>query len=146
MKRRCVFFLALMLSVLLLSGCSFQQKYDQHVANDDKTLNSFLNSEVIDYSVYKDEVDVNAQDAKVYFDEKSGQMVTEAQYKAYSVVDNIKYYGFWIALGSFSIGFIIRRFVQNSVNVRRFGILLEVAIPVVYVLLAYIGSYVADRI
>ena len=133
----------------LLSGCgSFQSKYDRHVANDDRTLNSFLRNEVIDYSVYKDELDdgIDPAQAKTYFDAKSGQMVTEAQYKAYSAVDNIKLYGFWIALGSFSLGFIIRRFVQNSVMIRRFGLLLEVAIPVVYILLAYVGSYVADRI
>ena len=137
---------AIFSSSLWLSGCSLREKYDIHVANDEKTLNDFVNNEAVDYSVYKDELGQTGADAKIYFDEKTGLMVTKAQHTAYTVIDSIKQYGLWIALGSFSLGFLIRRFVKDSVAIRRFGLLLEIAIPLVYIILAYVGSYIADRI
>lgn len=146
LKKRALFSVVLISLMTVLSGCSFQQKYDQHVANDDMTLNSFLNDEVINYGVYKDELDADTGEVKAYPDAKTGQMVTKSQYQAYTLVDNIKLYGFWIAIVSFSIGFLTRRFVKDSVNIRRFGLLLEMAIPLVYILLAFVASYAADRI
>ena len=146
----------LMLAIMLVSiftfctGCGVTRFVDNMVM-DDESFRSFtdpsadkdLNAEVDrEMNAYRTEADA----AKQYYDEKSGQAITTTQHYAYDISDNFKHFGFYVAIGSFAIGFLIRRFVRNSASIRRLGFVFEIWIPVLYVLLVYIIAAVADKV
>ena len=123
-------------SILLLSGCSLSE-----LERKAQSLpGSSLDLPVIGGNK-KQEVE-----EKRYLDEKTGKMVSEMQYKANHFVDSLKYYGLYVAIPSFAIGFLIRRIVHGSAAIRRIGFFFEVAVPIIYVILAYVLSAAADAI
>ena len=83
---------------------------------------------------------------KTYYDEKSGETISEVQYKAYTFTDAFKKYGLYVAIPCACIGFLIRRLVKSSASLRKLGLVLEVAIPLVYIVLAYVISAIADAV
>lgn len=139
-----------MLAMLLLQGCSLQRFVNNMMAGDD------VLSDVTDPSAdlsYEDELareagaySAEADAAKVYYDEKTGLAVSKAQYYAYNITDAVKYYGIYIAIPCAIVGFMMRRLIRNSASLRKLGLVLELGIPIAYVILAYVLSAVADSI
>lgn len=87
---------------------------------------------------------ITPQGELVYYDEKSGSYVTKGQYRANSFADSLKMVWIPISVGSFVVGFLIRRFVQSSAAVRRFALVLELAVPILLTILVYAVCGVAD--
>ena len=130
----------------VISGCSLTDYFLSKKA-DDETL-YWLSDPDSDLSTANVGIDSAEGDieAKTYVDEKTGAMITRTQYYAYHITDAVKLYGLYITVPCFAIGFLIRRFVHTSAAVRKWGLVLELAIPFVYVLLAYVLSAVADNL
>ena len=81
-----------------------------------------------------------------YYDEVTGLQVSRAQYYAYHITDAVKYYGWYIALPCFCVGFLVRRLVKGSASLRKLGLFLELWVPLIYILIAFVLSAVAGRI
>jgi hypothetical protein len=81
---------------------------------------------------------------RMYFDEKSGMYVTPVQYRVNSFADALK--AFWVPVSavSFVIGFLLRRFIHDSAAIRKFGITLEIGIPVFLTVFVYAVCFFAD--
>ena len=148
LKCICIFLLALMLC--LCTGCSLQRFMNNMMAPDE------LLEDVADPNTqldYKDEAarqagayQAEADAAKTYYDEKTGLAVTKVQYYAYNITDAFKYYGLYIAIPCAVIGFLMRRLIRNSASLRKLGLVLELGIPIAYVVIAYILSALADSV
>lgn len=141
--------LAIVLASFICSGCSIRE-FSDNMMVDQGTLNRVADPQSeMDYrDEAKREMDVYgdlADDAKVYYDEKTGDAVSEVQYYAYNITDGFKYYGIYVTIFLAAVGFLLRRFVRNSASIRKLGLMLEIGIPVIYVVLAYVLSAIADR-
>ena len=138
----------LLLSAMLLQGCSLQRFVNNRMAGDD--ILGDVTDPNSDYS-YEDEIarevgayEAEGQAARTYYDEKTGLAVSKVQYYAYNITDAFKYYGIYIAIPCAIVGFLMRRLIRNSASLRKLGLVLEVGIPIAYVILAYVLSAVAD--
>lgn len=146
-------------AILLITGCSAVDKFTNYAG--DKTrentelIDDFINGEDVDVSVKFDTY--SAQDVmnergggydenggRTYYDEKSGQYVTRAQFRANSFVDALKQ--FWVpaCLVMFVLGFTIRRINHSSATIRRFGLLLEIIFPIALTTVVYVVCAIAD--
>ena len=146
-----IFILGLFLVLTFLSGCSVSDYFLNKRADDQTLYNiSDPNSELpnVDFNLGSDiSFDANTNiESRDYIDEKTGAAITKTQYYAYHVTDAVKLYGLYITIPCFGIGFLMRRFVHSSAAIRKWGLVLELGIPFVYVLLAYVLSAVADKL
>ena len=119
-----------------LTGCS----------SDDVTQKLKIDQQVINDVTSGSDTTSSIEAEKQYVDEKTGAAITEVQYNAYHVSDTFKKYGLYIAFPSFCLGLLIRCLVHSSASIRRFGLVLEIGIPFIYILLAYVMSAVADQL
>ena len=148
------FFLALLIFLVTttLTGCSMQS-IEQHatnvvvepnnvmqnrVSNNTKT---FINK-VIGNGVSQEDFQSNT----TFYDKRTGQAITQAQYYANNITDAVKFYGIYITVVCAVIGFLIRRLVLNSASLRRMGLVLEVFIPIAYIILTYGLAFLADQV
>ncbi len=141
MRKQAVVLLCL-ICMVLLTGCSFKEYIDTF-STDNETLREIADPSI---NVELEEKHLSPDGTPLYFDDKTGAYVTMAQYYAYNITDAFKLYGLYITIPCFGIGFLIRRFIKNSASLRRLGLVMELAIPFLYVLLAYVMSAIADRI
>ena len=79
-----------------------------------------------------------------YYDTKSGTYVSGSQYRANSFADSLKSIWLYVVLTFFVIGFLIRRLNHSSASLRRFALIIEVAIPILYSVFVYAVCYAAD--
>lgn len=86
----------------------------------------------------------NNEGEPVYYDEKSGSYVTGAQMKANGFADSLKTVWPPVTIVSFALGFLIRRFVHSSATIRKLGLLFEIGIPVLFTIVVYVVSGMAD--
>ena len=141
--------LVLVFAALFLQGCSIQRFVNNMMAGDE--LLDDVSDPQSELS-YEDEMarqagayTGEAQAAKTYYDEKTGMAVSKVQFYAYNITDAVKYYGIYIAIPCAIVGFLMRRLIKNSASLRKLGLVLELGIPIAYVILAYVLSAVADR-
>lgn len=148
LRRIAIIVMSLMLCLNV--GCSIQ-RFANNMMAPDELLDSVAdpNSELD----YKDEAareagayQAEAQAAQTYYDEKTGLAISKVQYYAYNITDAFKYYGLYIAIPCAVIGFLMRRLIKNSASLRKLGLVLELGIPIAYVVFAYILSAVADSV
>lgn len=138
-------------AALILSGCSVSRFVDNMTMSDEQFNNVVgigggtrdLDSEI---EREKDAYGVEAEAAKEYYDEKTGVVISETQYYAYNITDSFKKYGLYIAVFFFAVGFLMRRLIKNSASLRKLGMVFEICIPLVYILLAYVLSAIADKL
>jgi hypothetical protein len=88
--------------------------------------------------------DVYAYDLQ-YLDEKTGHMISRRQYLWNDASDKAKR-KIYIAFGSFAIGFLIRRLSEKSVTMRKMGLILEIPIPILYIMAMYMIAWHADHL
>ena len=108
------------------------------VSNNTKT---FINK-VIGNGVSQEDFQSNT----TFYDKRTGQAITQAQYYANNITDAVKFYGIYITVVCAVIGFLIRRLVLNSASLRRMGLVLEVFIPIAYIILTYGLAFLADQV
>lgn len=155
-KLNCLALLVLLcLCSFTVSGCSFIDKASGLASEKNKEntelINDFINGEDVDVNVKFDtpsasdvingEYDPTKEN---YYDEKSGQYVSKAQYKANNLVDNLKTFWIPVCVISFFIGFMIRRINHTSATLRKIGLFLEIIFPILLTLLVYIACALAD--
>ncbi len=133
----------ILLTAVMMTACGVEEFTQQMMADDD-----FI-SEVSDPAGDADAMGELSREAdvyQVYYDEKTGMAVSKVKYYSNNIADGVKYYGIFIALPSCVIGFLIRRLVKGSAGVRKFGFVLEIWIPIAWVVLAYVISFLADKV
>ncbi len=103
---------------------------------------------LMDLSNPAQETDASAELDKMdqYYDEKTGEAISKTQYYAYHMTDAFKLYGLYVAIPCAGFGFIIRRVVKGSASIRKLGLVLEIGIPLLYILCTYILAAVADAV
>ncbi len=110
--------------------------FDKEKDNVDLKFNSFSAKDIVEGNKEASE--------DVYYDRKSGEYVSITQYKANNFVDSVKEVWPYVTIICFMFGFLIRRLVKSSATLRRFGLLLEIFIPLLFALFVYVISYAAD--
>lgn len=81
----------------------------------------------------------------IYVDSKTGAIITKKQYNVYRFVDGYKKYGGYVAIACFAIGLFLRLFVRGSMVIKKLSLFLFIAIPIIYIILAYVFSYFGDK-
>ena len=158
-KKKKLNLLLLLVLILLcsfaVSGCAFfdsvSELASQKTSDNAELINGFLDGEDVDVNVRFDtpsasdvingEYDPTAEN---YYDEKTGQYVSKAQYKANNLVDNLKTFWIPVCVISFFIGFMIRRINHSSATLRKVGLFLELIFPFLLTVLVYIACVLAD--
>lgn len=141
---------------ICLGGCTFVDNITNMASN--KTQD---NTEMIDDFIHGKDVDVNMKfdtpsaadviDGEYdpsadmgYYDEKSGQYVSKAQFNINSFIDNLKTFWIPVTMMSFFIGFMIRRLNHSSATLRKIGFFFEVIFPILLTTFVYIACALAD--
>lgn len=141
--------------VVVLNGCAVIDNATEFASEKTKEntelIDDYLNGEDVDLDIKFDtpsasdvingEYDPTAEN---YYDEKSGEYVSKAQYKANNLVDSLKTFWIPVCVISIFIGFMIRRINHSSATLRKIGLFLEVVFPLLLTLLVYIASALAD--
>ena len=132
--------LMLTLFAFLMTGCAVKDYADTMMA-DEETVKDL--ADPMGEHDYESEVNK----AKEYYDEKTGQVVSKTQYYAYSFADQFKVYGLYVVLVSVAVGILIRFTIgRHSSSLRRMSTTLIVIVPLLYGILWYLVSFVADRV
>lgn len=132
MKRLFVVLLLVVLTVPLFTGCGAT----------DMLGSLFKPKKAAEQSV--DESIINPA-ADIYVDSKTGLIITKRQYNVYRFVDGYKKYGGYVAIFCFVVGLLLRLFVRTSMAVKKFSTVLLAVVPVIFIVLAYVFSYLGDK-
>jgi len=142
------------LSVLLIyiSGCSLEEFGNIATKTADKNVSDIGNylgdgEQSITFDSYSAEDVISGPkdlEDNCYYDEKSGEYVSAAQYRANHLVDAIKIVWLPSCALSIFVGVIIRKLVKGSATIRRLGLFLEAGFPIIFSTLVYILCACAD--
>ncbi len=138
MRKVSVLFITI-ICVFILSGCSEVRGFIDYFTPSDKTLN-----DISDPNTTGD-LDGELDKYKEYYDEKTGEAVTETQFRLYKTEDTLKVQGFIVAVVFWIAGFVIRFVVKKSTKIRRIAFFLEL-FPVFYFVLVYALAFIADAV
>jgi len=151
------FFLVSVVSLLLLTGCSFTEFTsgvadfsNERAEQSNSTVQNYLETGEVpdikfDTTSAGEVIEGNAPNGtNIYYDEKSGTYVSAAQYRANHFADSLKVIWIPVCVISFFFGFLIRRLNHSSAAIRKFGLLLEIIIPVALTVFVYIFCALAD--
>ncbi len=143
--------------IIFLTGCSGQSLIDgagqvsqKLVDKSTSTIQGFVedgDAPDVKFDSYSasDAVDgVGPTGEQYYFDEKSEEYVTAAQYRANHMADSLKLFWIPVSVLSFLFGFLIRRFNHSSAAIRRFGFFIEIIVPVILTIVVYVFCALAD--
>lgn len=137
----CLWLIMVLLFVpFMVSGCAMKEYADTMMA-DDETVQDL--ADPMGEHDYESEVGK----AKEYYDEKTGQLVSKSQYYAYTFADQFKVYGLYVVLVSVAVGILLRFTLgRHSSSLRRASTTLIFVVPLLYGILWYLVSFVADRV
>ena len=151
--------LVILSCALMNTGCTAINKITNYAGEktreNTEIIDDFINGEDVDVGVkfdtYSAQDVINEHDGvygesdgRIYYDEKSGQYVTRAQFRANNFVDALKQFWGPCCLALFVLGFTIRRINHSSATIRRFGLLLEIIFPAVLTTVVYVVCAIAD--
>lgn len=132
MKRLVIVFLLVIMVAPLFSGCGVSDLLSPLTGKKSSS------EQGIDNAIVNPAADV-------YVDSKTGLIITKKQYNVYRFVDGYKKYGGYIALICFAVGVFLRIFIRTSMVIKKFSVFLFLAVPIIYITLAYLFSYLGDK-
>ena len=132
--------LLVVMAVVALSGCAMND-FAMTMMADQETLDDA--ADPMGEHDYEGEV----SKAKEFYDEKTGVTITKSQYYAYSFTDQFKVYGLYIVLVSVVVGILIRFTIgRHSSSLTKISTTLIIVVPIIYGILWYLFSILADRV
>ncbi len=131
--------LVLIIPILMLTACSTEgREFIERFTPDDKKMEQL--TDVSNFGSHSTEA---FDDVAEYYDEKTGQMVTEKQMRANSISDWLKYPGCIIAGFMLALGLWLRRI--NTTTTKKLGASL-IILFVLYIVVLYAMAYFADGV
>ncbi len=146
MMRKFKYLIFSFLVCIMLTSCEF---IDKNMQTGTEAINEYLdNGDInIKFDTYSADDALEGREPATggeYYDTKSGTYVSRSQYRANSFADAVKRVWPYVVTVFFLIGFLIRRLNHSSASLRRFALVLEVVIPILFSIFVYAVCYGAD--